>query len=193
MRNAPPWNSFHHCHSVGYKPGTHIPADFYVGTLPTKSQSIHKRDARNILAHFSQKQESLQDFSSAVWFRRTSPTSRPPSGYYYRFRKPIERIISLSIFKTTGVQQKQESLQDFHYRFRKPIERIIGGLIQQKIIQESFTRNDIYKSCEIIHFNAILQRAPRHHHSNIHTSITYTQSFAIKKNVKDKNKDGHEI
>ena len=117
-------------------------------------------------------QESLQDFSSAVWFWRTSPTSRPPSGYYYRFRKPIEWI-SLSIFKT-GVQQKQESLQDFHYRFRKPIERIIGGLIQQKIIQESFTRNDIYKSHEIIHFNAILQRAPRHHHSNIHTSITYT-------------------
>ena len=98
-----------------------------------------------------------------IW--RTSPTkkdSHPLSGNHYRF-------------------DLESQSNGYHYQY-------IGGLIQQKIIQESFTRNDIFNSREI-HFNTVLQRAPRHHHSNIHTSITYTQSYAIKKMPKKKIKD----
>ena len=143
------------------------------------------------------KTSRLFDFGALLQQKHTKDL-RPPSGYYYRFRKPIERILQqkresqadrtcktarqFDFWRTSPTETLYKKGSHKYERFapslrtslsiRKPIERIFGRLIQQKIIQESFTRNDIiYKSREILHFNTVLQRASRHHHSNIHTSL----------------------
>ena len=161
--------------------------------LPTEIQSIHGQKYFGALLadghHYRLESQSNvfwhtypTEINTTIW--RTSPTET---------RKPIQ--VSSTRHVPINTRRDSRPLSGNHYRFdsESPSNgyhyRYNGGLIQQKIIQESFTRNDIYKSREIIHFNAILQRAPRHHHSNIHTSITYTQSYAIKKMPKTKTKD----
>ena len=185
---------------------------------------------KNILAHFSKKQESLQDtcLISAHFSNRNKKDHYRYSKLAYNRNKKAYKTSRLfdfgallqqkqetplpintkgwrppcgqidytdrNIWRTSPTKKDSHPLSGNHYRFDLESQsngyhyQYIGGLIQQKIIQESFTRNDIFNSREI-HFNTVLQRAPRHHHSNIHTSITYTQSYAIKKMPKKKIKD----
>ena len=176
--------------------------------LPTKIRSnrhspatVIPRRRTSISAHFSnrtrkptrallqQKQETPVPINTKGW--------RPPCGPIdYTDRNILAHFSNRKSAPFVPINTKKDSrpLSGNHYRFDLESQsnghhyQYIGGLIQQKIIQESFTRNNIYKSREIIHFNAILQRAPQHHHSNIHTSITYTQSYAIKRMLKTKTK-----
>ena len=142
--------------------------------LPTEIQSIHGQKYFGALLadghhYWLESQSNVfwrtypTEINTTIW--RTSPTET---------RKPIQ--VSSTRHVPINTRKDSRPLSGNHYRFDwKPIERISLSIYWRTHPTKNHTRV-VYKihaftSSREIHFNTVLQRAPRHHHGNIHTSL----------------------